>query len=197
MSLNYTGKLGIKYMAQSRQPSHEHVDQHYCAALILMLKVFCVKHRQCVTLVDLDGKHACKVGEPNYPVAAVDRGGKVLVAENTVFVLGDHDFTKAELIQSVTLLVDIPESATASCYKRTVNVCPEEAALQPSSPLRQATELSKFLTTNPDVVLKPILAILVDVGPDHRIQYLKTQISIICLFLKHDLDYIATVQAAP
>ena len=30
-----------------------------------------------------------------------------------------------------------------------------------------------------------------------RIQYLKTQISIIFLFLKHDLDYIVAVQGAP
>ena len=65
-------------------------------------------------IVNLDGKHACKVGEPNYQVAAVDRGKKVLVAENTVFVVGDHDFTKAKLNPSVTLLPDIPESATAS-----------------------------------------------------------------------------------
>ena len=41
-AVNYTGKHGIKYMVQSRQLSHEYVDQHYCTALILMLKVFCV-----------------------------------------------------------------------------------------------------------------------------------------------------------
>ena len=73
-ALNYTWNLGTKYMVQSRQHSHEYVDQHKCAALILMLKVFYVKYRQCVTLVNLDDKHACKVGEPNYPIAAVDRG---------------------------------------------------------------------------------------------------------------------------
>ena len=70
-------------------------------------------------------------------------------------------FTKAKLIPSVPLLVDIPESATASFYWRNVNVCLKEATFQPSS------------------------------------QYLKTQISTICLFLKHDLDYIVAVQDTP
>ena len=59
MTLNHTEKHGIKYMVQSRPLSHEYVDQHYCVALILMLKVFCVKYRKGVTLVTLDAKHVC------------------------------------------------------------------------------------------------------------------------------------------
>ena len=116
----------------------------------------------------------------------------MLVAENTVFVVGDHGFTKAKLIPSVTLPVDIPGNATASFYKRTVNVFLKEAAFQPYSSLRHAAEPAEFLTTDQDVVLKAILAVLADDGPDCRIQ-----ISIQCLFLKHDLDYIVGIQGAP
>ena len=80
---------------------------------------------------------------------------------------------------------------------KTVNVCLKEAAFQPPSLLRHTAEFSNFLPTDQDVVLKPILAILEDGGSDHRIEYLKTQNSIIFLFLKHDLDYIVAVQCSP
>ena len=75
----------------------------------------------------------------------MDRDKKVLVAKNTVFVVGDHDFTKAKLIPSIYLLADIPESATASFFRGTIKVCLKEAAFQPSSPLRHAAELSVSL----------------------------------------------------
>ena len=52
-------------------------------------------------------KHRVKAGEPNYPVAAAERGRRVLVCQNEMFDVGDHDFTKFSLITSVTLSVDI------------------------------------------------------------------------------------------
>ena len=48
-----------------------------------------------------------KVGEPNYPVAADETGRKVLVRQNEMFEVGDHDFTKFSLIPSVSLSVVI------------------------------------------------------------------------------------------
>ena len=50
-----------------------------------------------------------KVGEPGFPVAAVDRGKSVLVGKNAAFSVGDYDFTKVKLIPSVSFLIDIPE----------------------------------------------------------------------------------------
>ena len=71
---NHTGKLQIKFMDQSRQLHADHPDSHYCAAIFKYLKEFAINFREHTTLVCLDDKHNIKVGEPGFPVAAVDRG---------------------------------------------------------------------------------------------------------------------------
>ena len=68
---------------------------------------YSVKNRDLVTLVSLDDKHKVKCGEPSYPVAAAERGKKVIVAENQIMAVGDHDFTKFTLIPSVDVLVNL------------------------------------------------------------------------------------------
>lgn len=69
------------------------------------MREYAVKERDVVTLVSMDDKHKVKCGEPSYPVAATVRGKKVIVGENQVMAVGDHDFTKMTLIPSVNLLV--------------------------------------------------------------------------------------------
>jgi hypothetical protein len=34
------------------------------------------------------------VGEPNFPVAAVERGKEVIVSFDETFIVGDHDYCK-------------------------------------------------------------------------------------------------------
>ena len=46
-----------------------------------------------------------------YPVAAVERGRRVLVSRNQSFEVANHDFTK---FRSVSLVVDIPDDVTSS-----------------------------------------------------------------------------------
>jgi hypothetical protein len=87
------------------------------------LKEFAVVFREHVNLVCLDDKHNIKVGEPGFPVAAVDRGKEVIVGANSSFQVGDHDFTKAKITPSVTLVCDVPESLTESFYRGNVFVC--------------------------------------------------------------------------
>lgn len=57
----------------------------------------------------IDDKLRIKVGEPGYPVAAVERGRQVIVSNTETFAVGDHDFTRFSIIPSVVLQVDIPE----------------------------------------------------------------------------------------
>lgn len=83
----------------------KHVDAHYCSAAWKYMREYAVKHRNITTLVSLDDKHKVKCGEPSYPVAAAERGKKVIVGENQVMAVGDHDFTKFTIIPSVDLLV--------------------------------------------------------------------------------------------
>lgn len=64
--------------------------------------------------VCMDDKHCLKVGEPNYPVAAVERGRRVFVSRNQTFEVADHDFTRVSLIPSVSFVVDIPDDVADS-----------------------------------------------------------------------------------
>ena len=94
-------------MVQARQFRQQHVDMHYASALFRYLKEFCVKCRDNTNFVCMDDKHTMKVGEPGYSVAAIERGKPVLVANDTKFQVGDHDFTKFSIIPSVILKVDM------------------------------------------------------------------------------------------
>ena len=82
-----------------------------------------------------DDKHFIKVGEPGYPVAAVDRGKQVVVSAAAPFSVGDHDFTKAKIIPSVTLLCNVPGKITDSFYPGKVHVALKDGIFEPSSPL--------------------------------------------------------------
>ena len=93
-----------------------------------------VEFREFSTYVCLDDKHRIKVGEPGFPLAAAERGRRVLVTQGSSFQVGDHDFTIFSLIPSVCLLVDIPTSVESSWYTGTVLVGLKEAAFEASSP---------------------------------------------------------------
>ena len=71
-----------------------HKDVHYCAAFFRYLREFAILLKDRCTLVSSDDKHKVKVGEPSYPLAAVERGKQVIVGANQVMAVGDHDFSK-------------------------------------------------------------------------------------------------------
>ena len=116
-SLQYTGNLHVKYQVQSRQLRKSHIDLQYASAIFRYMKDFAVLFRDNTVFVCMDDKHHCKVGEPGHPVAAVDRGKRVIVGENSVFAVSDHDFTKFSILPSVTMLIDIPETIDGSFYR--------------------------------------------------------------------------------
>ena len=69
-------------MVQSRQFRSYHVDVHCASALFRYQKEFAIRFRQHTDFFCMDDKHSCKVGEPSYPVAAVERGKRVIVGQN-------------------------------------------------------------------------------------------------------------------
>ena len=125
-----------------------------------------------------------------YPVAAVDRKKQVLVAIDKPFIVSDHDFTKARITPSVSLVCDVPLSLEESIYRGTVFVSLKD---QPSSPFRRGAELYSVLQS----ISKPILCLYSDDCPDHRVTYLSVQLSLICLFRALDLDYLVAARTAP
>ena len=107
-----------------------HVDAHYASAVFRYEKEFCVKFREHTTFFCEDDKHTIKVGEPGFPVAAAERGKRVIVGLNESLQVGDHDFTKFSLSPSVSLDVDIPECIDGSFYHGQVHIGLKENAFQ-------------------------------------------------------------------
>ena len=64
----------------------------------------------------LDDKHHIMIGKPGNPVASVKQGKGVMVTENILFEVGDHDFTKFSWVPSVCFVVDIPNTFEGSWY---------------------------------------------------------------------------------
>ena len=123
------------FMIQQRQSCKQHPDQHYAAALFRYQREFALKFREHTAFVCLDDKHRIKIGEPGFPMAAAERGRRVLVSMTKSFQVGDHDFTKFSVIPSVVLVLDIPHSISESWYNGKVYVSIKDAVFQPSSSL--------------------------------------------------------------
>uniref|UniRef100_U9TKM5 Uncharacterized protein n=1 Tax=Rhizophagus irregularis (strain DAOM 181602 / DAOM 197198 / MUCL 43194) TaxID=747089 RepID=U9TKM5_RHIID len=191
-SLKYTGKLDAKFMVQSRQLRCNHIDSHYASALFQYLKELAITFKDYSWLIFMDDKHRCKVGEPGYPVAAVERGKQVIVSCSKSFIVSDHDFTKCEIIPSVIMFCDIPTSIEESFYQGKVYARLKDSIFQPSNPMRHNTELYNLLKN--DDIQNPFLFIYTDGGPDHRVNYLQVQLSLISLFMSLDLDLLVAVR---
>ena len=73
-SSHYTGRLKVRRQVQRRLYRKEHLDGYYCAALYRYLREFAVMYRDVSVFVSVDDKHRIKVGEPGFPLAAVERG---------------------------------------------------------------------------------------------------------------------------
>lgn len=191
----YTGKLKLKFMVQARQFRADHVDAHYASALFRYEKEFSIKFKEHLVFVSMDDKHTVKVGEPNCPVAAVERGKQVLVAIGKKFVVADHDFTRLSLTPSVNLFIQIPDHIDESFYTGQVCVSFKENTFQPSSPMRHIAELKGEMASMS--LNKPILLAYTDGGPDHRLTYLSVQLSLIALWIDLDLDFLCAVRTPP
>ncbi|PKY60554.1 hypothetical protein RhiirA4_484384 [Rhizophagus irregularis] len=171
-SLQFTGLLPLKFMVQTRQLRAFHPDVHYASALFRYEKEFAVKFKKITNLIFLDDKHRCKVGEPGFPVAAVEEE------------------------RNVTMICNIPESINDNFYEGKIHIGIKDPIFQPSSPLRHATELYHILLEE-ELVEKPVLCLYTDGGPDHRCTYTRVQLSYICLFIALDLDYFVAVRTPP
>ena len=193
--IHYTGKLKVKFMIQARQFRKSHPDSHYAAAIFWYQREFAVRFKSYSNFICLDDKHRAKV-EPNFPVAAVERGRRVIVGLNSSMEVGDHDFTRFSVIPSVCFIVDIPDVVDESWYGGQVVVGVKDSAFEASSPIRHSTELCNIMTSK-SLDTKPILFLYTDGGPDHRLTFLSVQLSLIACFLRLDLDFLCVCRTAP
>ena len=195
-ALHHTGRFKVKAMVQQRQLRKTHVDAHYASAVYRYLKEFAVLHRNHCLLLSLDDKAKVPIGEPDYPVAAVTRGKRVIVRANQVHRVANHDFTRMSFIPSVTLVHDIPSTIDGSFYSGIPCVGIKFTVTEGSTSYRHMTELSALAAVrekgNP-----PIHLFYTDGGPDHNVMHLSVQLSLIAYFLVNDLDMLIAVRTPP
>ena len=146
-----------------------------------------------------DEKHKIEAGESNFPLAAVPQGKQVLVAHNEAFQVGDHNFSTISLISTVTPMNDIPESIETSWYNGKACVGIKMTATDPSSALRNATEIAKVLINKygSKEAVPPNLILYTDGGPEHHTTFLSVKIALICLQKFLNLDQVLAVCTAP
>ena len=76
-----------------------------------------------------------------------------------------------------------------------VYVVLKDSIYEASTPFRHMAELHHILQSVS--FNKPVLFVFSDGGPDHRLTYISVKLSLICLFLKLDLDYLCAGRTAP
>src|ERR1044072_3657064 len=93
------------------------------------------------------------------------------------------------------MFCDIPVSIEDSFYQGKVYVRLKDPIFQPSIPIKHNSELYNLLINNEQQ--NPFLLIYTDGGPDHRVNYLRVQLSLIALFVTLDLDLLVAVCTPP
>lgn len=138
------------------------------------------------------------MGEPDLPIdTGVRIGTGAFVGQNQQLLAGDHNFHKASLTPSVTLVTELPDDINGSWYTGEVHFGIKDAVLEPSSALRHMVELKKVLekrASNKGRPIPPLLAALTDGGPDHNTSHFSVILGWVALFLELDLDMIVATR---
>ncbi|GBC30347.1 uncharacterized protein LOC109593572 [Rhizophagus irregularis DAOM 181602=DAOM 197198] len=84
------------------------------------------------------------------------------------------------------MYAEISKSINKSFYRSTVYVDLKDSIFKPLSAMKHATKFYDIINkTN-----KPYFFLYTNGGPNHQVKYIKTQLSLISLFLSLDLDYL-------
>ena len=95
------------------------------------------------------------------------------------------------IVPSVALLVSVPEAVHDSFYQGKVIVTCKNKVTQSSSALRHVTELAS------DYGVKPILVLVTDGGPDHRLTYASVKDALLALFITLNVDMLVAIRTCP
>ena len=205
--LHCTGRFKVKRMIQTRLFRKNYPDTHYCNALYKFMKKRAIKHRTDSTFCSADAKCKVYIGEPDFPLASVSRGKKVLVGVNESFKAADHDFSKVSLIPDAIFVQDIPEprddksadeylhdDSKNSWFRGQVYYGVKNMVTQAITALRGVAEMGKILDLEGSQASR--FFAITDGGEDQQMDYLSLQKSLIGLFLHHDMDEILVCRPA-
>lgn len=179
---------------QRRTLKKAHIDQHYGAKYIQNWRRMCVKYNKYSTCVMLDDKAAIPIGPVGTPVSATRRQRAVLQSGGSAIDCTDHDHVTQHLTPSVSIVMDAPsDPASFQWYGGQPEVTLKCAIFEPSNAFRHAAELSNRLKTG----CKPFIFGIADGGPDHNTLHIQTQLSLIALFIRLDVDYLCFLRTPP
>jgi len=195
-AMQYTGAFRIKYVVQTRLLHKYHVDIHYCSALFRYMRLFAIRFRSYVCTIFADDKHKIPIGE-KVAVSTGVRNKRTLGSMDINLSACDHDFTKCSITPSVSLICNVPKDISESFYSGQVYVSYKDSIFQPSSAIRHATEWLSIMKNQYLEELPEIALIYTDGGADHRNTFGSVQLSLICLFLHGDFDFLAALRTAP
>ena len=205
-AIRYTGRFNIKFGVQIRQLRKEHPDSHYVSSLLQYVRKFSVHHREIVSLVSVDDKAIVPVGEPNcFLSTGVHGHNRSLVPHGSggpMLQALDHDFHMHGIVPSVAFFVDVPDNSADSFYRGQPFVINKDKVTQPSSPIRHAAELTQLVRAHSStdsglVSSKPVMIVVSDGGPDHRVTYGSVKVSYLTLFRALDLDMLVCIRTCP
>lgn len=202
-AFKYSRRFNVKFRVQTRLARVHHQDARYVATAFKYLKNFCVENRDITTFICLDDKAINPVGEPGIPISTGVRGhNKVLTpADGPRLVCTDHDFHVGGIVPSVTFVSKIPRHSNDSFFKGKIHVTTKDKIFQPSSPYRHATEVTRILrehySENEVDLENPILCVMTDGGPDHRVTFETVKLSLVQLFISLNLDMLVALRTAP
>ena len=202
-SLRYTGRYEVKYAVQKRQLRKSHPDSKYVMVILKYAKEYALLLSKHLVFISVDDKTTIPVGEPGLPISTGTRGRRSLVpSSDSIMGALDHDFHIHGVVPSVALVIDIPDSACDSFHRGQVYVTNKNKVTQPSHALRHSVELSKIILkegcAEQSLSLgKPILMIMSDGGPDHRLSYGSVQIGLLCLFFCLNCDILIALSTCP
>ena len=169
-----------------RQIRKEHSDSHYVNSLLQYVKHFSVHHRSILTYVSVDDKAVVPVGGPDCFISTGVCGhNRSLVPLNGHQLQAlDHDFHLFGIVPSVAFFIDVPDNASDSFFRGATFVTNKDKVTQPSSALRHSAEMKSLIRLNYDgmVASKPVLVIVSDGGPDHRVTFGSVQVASLSLF---------------
>ena len=117
------------------------------------MKERAMAHRDTSALFSVDAKCKVSVGEPDFPIASVTKGKKVILGINQSFEVSDHDFSKISIIPDAVFVQKSPENKQqddegfqSSWFSGKVFYSFKSMVTQGSSALRGVVEIAKMLS---------------------------------------------------
>ena len=190
--------LPVELKVQSRTLSIDHEDKHYGNAQLKYAREWALQHREHVQFLSVDDKSKVELGPPGRFPQAVIRQQPVLTLANQPLTAEDHDFSTTQLIPSVLLDMDIPESMNENYTGGQAWVILKCAVFMPSDPWRHMDETLRIMKrSQPDGIPKPLAVIYSDGGPDRSMCRASVQLAMMKLFIDADLDHLVVGRTVP